>query len=111
MYDDNKIIRWNDEAYPNHIRTGECNRCGWCCEQEKCPHLSYDAEGKSDCLIWDKLDQPCDVCGAEMIKLGKSKRYTHKVCIDFPNHPYLNCLKSGKCSYKFVPEVKSGDNS
>lgn len=89
-----------------YIRVGECNRCGFCCEQHECPHLSYDSEGKAICLIRDKLDQPCDVCSAEMIKLDKSKRYTHKACADFPDHPFLNCLKSGKCGYRFIQELK-----
>lgn len=102
-------IRWNDERYPNYIRIGQCNQCGWCCEQEQCPHLAYKDE-KAICLIRDKLEQPCDICSADLIKLGKAKRRTHKVCIDFPNHPYLNCLKYCKCGYKFIG-INNGDIS
>jgi len=98
----NKEIIFETENF-RWRRIGTCNQCGWCCE--KCPHLTFE-DGKAICLIRNKLDQNCDICSAKMIEMGKSKRYNHKVCIDFPNHPFLNCLKSGKCGYKFLKEFK-----
>ena len=65
-----KDFRWK--------RIGFCNRCGWCCEQEKCPHLIFKDE-KAICLIVDNLEQDCDICSAKLIALGKTKRYNHKV--------------------------------
>jgi len=87
-------------------RTGECNRCGQCCIDEKCPHIAK-VKGVWTCLIYDKRDQDCEECnklfGVEG-RAGGSRN--HKVCINFPDHPFLNCLKSGKCGYKFIKESK-----
>jgi len=82
------------------VRTGECNRCGQCCIDEKCVHLKFE-NNLAICTIYNDRDKLCDICNEKLVKLGKEKKYTHKVCIDFPNHPYLNCLKTRKCGYKW----------
>jgi hypothetical protein len=76
-------------------RIGKCISCGYCCENENCVHFKDNL-----CLIYDSRDKDCKVC-SQLYYKGK-KKYNHKNCIDFPNHPYLNCLKTGKCGYKFI---------
>ena len=87
--------------YQTYIRIGHCNNCGFCCRKNHidCPHLITTNETTS-CSIRDKLSEICEVCSERLYK-GK-KKMTHKVCIDFPDHPYLGCLKTGKCGYRFV---------
>ena len=97
-------IEYSDKKY-KYIRTGECNRCGQCCIDKKCLHFVW-VKGVATCLIYNKRDQDCEECSAELIRLGKAKRYNHKVCINFSNHPFLHCLKSGKCGYNFIRKKK-----
>ena len=85
-------------------RTGKCNRCPGihpapCCLD--CPHLEI-IDGINTCLIYKTRDQECEECKVLLGKEGKS--YTHKVCIDFPNHPFLHCLP--QCSYNFTKKIK-----
>ncbi|OFW53983.1 MAG: hypothetical protein A2163_07890 [Actinobacteria bacterium RBG_13_35_12] len=87
----------------NFTRSGECNRCGQCCISDKCPHFKW-VDGVATCLIYDKRDQECEECKIKLGKQGKS--FTHKVCINYPDHPFLNCLKTGKCGYSFTKESK-----
>jgi len=82
-----------------YARSGSCNRCGDCCIVDKCPHIKK-VKGVWTCLIYNTRDQECESC---KILLGKTDRsYTHAQCEDFPDHPYLNCLKTGLCSYVFM---------
>lgn len=91
-------------------RTGKCNRCGQCCIDEGCPHFAW-VDGVATCLIYDTRDQDCPLCSQDRwieqqdgTRIKKMRN--HKVCIDFPNHPFLNCLKHGKCGYKFTKVKK-----
>lgn len=87
-------------------REGTCNNCGACCKNEQCPHLVKQGDIFL-CGIWEHLAEPCIPCSAELIRLGKPKRYTHAVCIRFPDHPFLDVIKNKKCSFTFVEEKKS----
>ena len=42
------------KIHPRYIRTGKCNRCGWCCESENCEHFNPSENGnQSSCNIHD----------------------------------------------------------
>lgn len=74
-------------------RIGECHRCigdPSCCDRD-CPHLEF-RDGGDWCAIHDNLRLPCS-CEPGL---------PHKVCADFPAHPWLNLIKIGQCSYRFV---------
>lgn len=87
-------------------RTGECNRCGQCCIDKECPHFKW-VNGIPTCLVYDKRDQECEECKKRLGKDDKPDRsFTHKCCINFPDHPGLQCLKNGKCGFKFIKEKK-----
>ena len=83
-----------------YTRSGACNRCGDCCIVDKCPHIKK-VQGKWTCLIYATRDQECESCKVLLGKVGKS--YTHAQCQKFPDHPFLDCLKTGKCGYLFTP--------
>lgn len=34
-----------------YLRKGNCAQCGWCCQQEECPHLTF-VDGKYYCDIY-----------------------------------------------------------
>lgn len=93
-----KRIIWKD-IEGTWVRVGECNRCGHCCVIDKCPHFKF-VNGLATCLIYDKRDQICEECSAK--RTGPNKYVTHKVCVGFPEHPHMRCLKTGQCGYKFV---------
>ncbi len=60
-------------------------------------------------MIYYKRDQICDECTKKLGGIAEGRAggdRDHKVCINFPDHPFLNCLKNGKCGYKFIKEVK-----
>jgi len=81
------------------VRTGSCNRCGICCVDEKCSH--YQVINKlPTCMIYNKRAEVCKKCSI-------LEDETHKVCIDFPDHPWLKVIRNGECSYKFE-EIKTG---
>jgi len=43
-----------------YLRQGQCDRCGWCCEQRVCPdYLRYDKEGKAVCTIYPQHPGEC----------------------------------------------------
>jgi len=94
-------------------RIGECNHCGLCCiDTDKdgkvieCPHLVW-VKGKSTCSIHDRLDQDCEECNKIFDVEGRAGgSRNHKVCINFPDHPFLNCLKSKKCGFSFIKTIK-----
>ena len=80
-------------------RSGECTRCTGCSERclNHCPHGKPDRNGGSICTVHSRKHLPCKECS------DKSKRLvTHQVCIDFPDHPWLHVMRSGKCEgYSF----------
>jgi hypothetical protein len=39
---------------PRYERRGQCIRCGFCCQQENCEHLSFDEDGLATCLIHEE---------------------------------------------------------
>ena len=91
----------------NFIRTGKCNRCGICCMDDKCPHFKW-IDGVATCLIYDKRAEECEECKKRLGKEGKS--FTHQVCIDFPNHPFLKVIHKKECSYTFKPLTKEDED-
>ena len=95
------------------IRTGSCRRCGACnCEKFNCPHFSWDFEHKTLCSIHNTLTEVCKICTHDK-KSGwyrQGKPVIHQACADFPNHPWLNVIKEGKCGYIFT-EIKKDNIS
>ena len=78
------------------IRTGECNQCGGCKREcLECPHGEIYEDG-TYCTIYDKRYMPCSECSER-----RGKMVTHQICIDFPNHPWLNVVRQGMCGYQF----------
>jgi len=67
-----------DITKPRYRRIGECNRCGECCINEECRHLSID-DGIATCTIYRKWNR-------------------EKKCRVFPANPPIVFKK---CSYKF----------
>lgn len=78
-----------------HERTGKCNRCGVCCERCQCPHFKW-IDGVATCLIYDTRDQICKECSEK-----QGQDVDHKICIIYPNHPYIKEVEEGVCGYKF----------
>lgn len=104
---DPEPVTWKDPE-GEWTREGECNRCGQCCID--CPHLEMTG-GKANCLIHDKLEEPCEECSKDRWiekKDGtRTKRWVnHAVCKRFPNHPYLHVIKRGICGYRFIKVKK-----
>ncbi len=86
-------------------RCGTCNRCGICCKDEQCPHYVI-VNNLPSCLIYDKREQKCEECS----KIRK-KYIDHKICIKFPDHPWLKVIKKKECSYKFIRLDEAGNVS
>lgn len=91
----------------NFKRTGECNRCPGvnpapCCID--CPHFDV-ISGVNTCLIYNTRNQICKECSQK-----RGKDITHNVCIEFPNHAWLNILKSDNCGYTFEPLTKEDED-
>ena len=86
------------------VRTGLCNRCPGisapCCID--CSHLEYKS-GVNTCLIYKQRKQVCKSCSDI-----KGKDVTHEVCIDFPDHPWLDVIKKGQCAYTFIENKIDG---
>jgi len=87
-------------------RTGNCNQCGGCDHEcSICPHGELK-NGKWDCNIRtpDIRSKVCEHCTTNIDShwYKEGKNVTHQVCIDFPNHPWLNVIRSGKCAYNFT---------
>ena len=77
-------------------RSGTCSQCGGCGRKcLTCPHGEPDKDG-SKCTIYDSRHLPCEECS----KIH-GEPITHQICIDFPNHPWLDVIRRGICSYKF----------
>ena len=90
------------------VRTGECNRCGACCEEQNYPHFSWDAEHKMVCSIGNTLTEICKICTKDE-KSGwydGGNKVIHQQCAEFPNHPWLNVIKNKQCGYTFT-EIKT----
>ena len=85
-------------------RSGSCNRCPGisapCCID--CPHLEFK-DGVNTCLIYKKRDITCKSCSDI-----KGKDVNHNVCIEFPDHPWLNVIKKNQCSYTFFENKIGG---
>jgi Fe-S-cluster-containing hydrogenase component 2 len=84
------------------IRTGTCDRCPLnqpapCCIG--CPHFAI-VDKVNTCLIYATRNRKCDSC----IKLGGfvDKNGTHADCIDWPQHPLMDSIKTGACKFKFT---------
>ena len=78
------------------IRSGSCNQCGGCGDKcVKCPHGEPYKDG-SKCTIYDTRNLHCKEC-SEIHR----EFINHQICIDFPNHPWLDVIRRGICSYKF----------
>ena len=84
-------------------RTGKCNHCGACCVNEDCRHFSWDSE-IGVCDIYETLGDVCILCTEDKTCdfYNDGKPITHKMCADFPQHPWLVVIKSGKCGYAFT---------
>ena len=91
-----KVYSYKGKKYH---RIGKCNRCGAC--RLKCPHFKW-VNGLATCMIYDKRSEICEECSA---KYAGKRKITHQNCINFPNHPGLSVIESGKCGYKFI-EIK-----
>ena len=77
-------------------RIGTCNQCGGCGKKcLVCPHGESHREG-SKCTIYDSRHLHCEECS----KIH-GEPINHQICIDFPNHPWLDVIRRGICSYKF----------
>ena len=104
------------EIQPTHIvhkvpfvRTGSCNQCGACnCKKFNCPHFSLDQDGLTLCSIHDKLNEVCKICTNSKSSgfYEKGREIIHKMCADFPDHPWLKVIRNGECSYHFE-EIKT----
>jgi len=83
-------------------RVGKCDRCigGQSCCPRDCPHLTFK-DGGDWCAIYDERQLPCE-CDTGL---------PHQVCIDFPDHPWLVVIMSGKCAYRFVRLDERGEPS
>jgi len=90
------------------VRKGFCNQCGGC-DREclECPHGERREDGKVYCKIQDHKSEVCEYCtnNPESSWYRDGKPVTHQICVDFPNHPFLDVIKSGKCNYKFTPKT------
>lgn len=62
----NPITNLKELLGPRYARTGDCSRCGKCCENEDCEHFSYDDEGLALCAIHPSVtgepDQRPEAC-------------------------------------------------
>jgi hypothetical protein len=77
-------------------RSGICDQCGGCAKDcLKCPHGELHNDG-SICTIYETRHLYCKECS----KIH-NEFITHQICIDFPNHPWLDVIRRGICSYKF----------
>lgn len=63
---------------------------------DDCPHLTRVAN-KNTCSIYDDRHLHCETCFPD------EPGQTHQVCIDFPDHPWLNVIRDKVCgSYEFI---------
>lgn len=93
-------------------RKGECNRCDGCRKGclEDCPHGMSDG-GKPFCGIHETRHLVCRECSEAESQEGQKKEVTHQVCIDFPDHPWLDVIKRGVCNYQFTRLDEEGNVS
>ena len=96
-------------------RIGECQRCGQCCVIEGCPHYAV-LDGLPTCTIWDRLDEPCELCSKDKWiehKDGtRTKRWVnHSVCRTAPDHPGIYVVKQGICGFRFVKVEDNGNSA
>jgi hypothetical protein len=64
--------------------------CGECCKEIACSHLFVVDEFVTICSIYDYRDQYCPEHKAD-----------HRGCITSPEHPDIDYLRNGKCTYYF----------
>lgn len=84
-------------------RTGSCTNCGGCdSDCSNCPHGKL-TDGKWLCEIYETRGEVCKYCteNKDSSWYRDGKEVTHQVCIDFPNHPWLNVVRKGVCTYQF----------
>lgn len=74
-------------------RKGECKQCGYCCEQDKCPLLSYDKDGKAVCKVHGTMAKPIG-CIIAPIRLD-----------------FKMGVMSEKCGYYYPEMIKDGSNN
>lgn len=69
----------------DHIKMGECNRCGMCCTH--CPHIRFTTPDQSYCVIYDSCPPACR---------------------DFPDTPgsLTHPSIADKCGYRFIQVEK-----
>ncbi len=93
------------------LRAGECSRCGECCFKWNCRHLSMDAEGLRVCDVQGRKRDFCKECTEDPDGsfYQQGAPVDHAVCAEFPNHPWLNLIKDGICSYQFQRLNETGD--
>ncbi len=85
------------DGYEPDYCTGTCG-----CEKLKCPHFVWQ-NGLATCLIYEQRGQYCKKCSDAKTTVCKTTRIIdHQHCIDFPQSPFLNVIKSGVCGYKFT---------
>ncbi len=92
-----------------YIRSGSCTQCGSCsCEERACPHFLKE-DTKAVCLIHATLGEVCEDCtnATEGYWANEKRVITHKVCLDFPTHPFNRVIKENQCGFVFTPATKT----
>ena len=85
-----------------YIRSGTCIPCEGCFNAcvNKCPHGIDNGDGTPRCGSHEAKGHVCEPCTDE----NMGRRVDHQVCVDFPDNPFLDVIRSGVCAYEFRPK-------